>query len=287
MDLVMPNLDGVEATRRIMARTPCPIVVVTASVSESTSKVFEALGAGALDAVNTPAFEDRGAEEGVRALLGKIEMIHKLVGEPAPRRNGRKSFSVAGSKSQTLVLIGASAGGPAALARILGALPDDFPAACVIVQHVDVQFVKGLAGWLNDQSAIEVRLAEEGDQPPPGCALLAGRDMHLVFASPTRLHYTMHPVDCSYRPSVNELFRSAAAEWEGEIIGVLLTGMGRDGAEGLLALNREGHYTIAQDRASSAVYGMPKAAAELKAATEILALESIAPRLAQLLSAAK
>jgi chemotaxis response regulator CheB len=184
-----------------------------------------------------------------------------------------------------LVAIGASAGGPAALAKLLSDLPSTFPAAIVIVQHVDVQFAAGLAGWLGQQTALEVRLAVEGDRPRPGTVLLAGRDNHLVLTSPTRLGYTLEPADCSYRPSVDVFFKSANRLWPGHLIGLVLTGMGRDGAEGLLALRRGGHHTIAQDEKSSAVYGMPKAAMELEAAEEVLALNKIGPRLTKLLRA--
>jgi chemotaxis response regulator CheB len=170
------------------------------------------------------------------------------------------------------------------LANVLSHLPADFPAPVAIVQHVDVQFASGLANWLDDQTPLHVRLAREGDRPEPGEALLAGTDNHLVFASPTRLTYTRHPEDCSYRPSIDAFFKSADRFWQGEIIGVLLTGMGRDGADGLRDLRSRGHHTIAQDRTSSAVYGMPKAAAELHAATEILALDQIGPRLRSLMA---
>jgi two-component system response regulator WspF len=287
MDLIMPRMDGVEATRRIMAATPCAIVAVTASVEGNSSKVFEAMGAGALDAVNTPVLEHPGAQEGAKALLAKIETIRKLIGAgpghrylappPKPVRPGGQSHNV-------LVAIGASAGGPAALADVLGRLPPDFPAPLILVQHVDVQFAQGLAEWLGSQSPLPVRLARDGDQPEPGTALLAGREDHLVFTSPARLGYTRHPADCSYRPSIDVFFHSAERFWQGEIVAVLLTGMGRDGAEGLLALRNRGYCTIAQGAASCAVYGMPKAAAELHAASEILALDKIGPRLARLLA---
>src|SRR6266853_2403814 len=170
-----------------------------------------------------------------------------------------------------LVAIGASAGGPAALAKVLADLPADLPAPIVIVQHVDVQFAAGLADWLEHQTRLEVRVAREGDRPQPGTVLLAGGDNHLVFASATRLTYTREPAECSYRPSVDVFFKSANRFWPGDIIAIVLTGMGRDGAEGLLALRESGHHTIAQDKSSSAVYGMPKAAAELRAANDILA----------------
>ena len=286
MDLIMPKLDGVEATRQIMARTPCAIVVVTANVSSASSKVFEALGAGALDAVNTPVLESPGTPDGASALLAKIETIRKLIGGGA-----RKQFTTISPAARPavhsqgcLVAIGASAGGPAALAKVLGDLPAQLPASVVIVQHVDLQFAQGLADWLGYQTHLEVRLAREGDCPQPGTALLAGGEDHLVFASPTRLTYIRDPVDYSYRPSVDVFFKSANRFWPGEIIGVVLTGMGRDGAEGLLALRESGYQTIAQDQASSAVYGMPKAAAELHAASEILGLDRIGPRLTDLLT---
>ncbi len=286
MDLIMPKMDGVEATRQIMARTPCAIVVVTANVSSSSSLVFDALGAGALDAVNTPVLDTSGASEGARALLAKIETIRKLIGGGA-----RKQFTAANHVARPaahgeglLVAIGASAGGPAALAKVLGDLPAEFAAPLVIVQHVDVLFAQGLADWLADHTHLQIRLAREGDRPVPGTALLAGGEDHLVFASPTRLAYTRDPVDYTYRPSVDVFFKSANRHWPGDIIGVVLTGMGRDGAEGLLALRHSGHQTIAQDRASSAVYGMPKAAAELDAASEILGLDRIGPRLMNLLT---
>src|SRR5947209_1245976 len=150
MDLIMPKLDGVEATRRIMATTPCAIVVVTASVEDNSSRVFEAMGAGALDAVNTPVLEQPGAPDGAGALLAKIETIRRLIGAPAPRPVAAPALAMApmAPNESKLVAIGASAGGPAALAKILSQLPSDFPAPIVIIQHVDTQFAKGLGDWL-------------------------------------------------------------------------------------------------------------------------------------------
>jgi two-component system, chemotaxis family, response regulator WspF len=288
MDLIMPNMDGVEATRQIMLKSPCPIVVVTANVDDNSSKVFEAMGAGALDAVNTPVLAQPGNPDGARPLLAKIETIRKLVGPVGSRKFGVTAAPVArppGFKHNRLVAIGASAGGPAALAKLLSQLPDDFPAGIIIVQHVDEQFAAGLAAWLADHAMLQVRLAKEGDRPQAGTALLAGRESHLVFTGPARLGYTREPEDCSYHPSVDVFFNSALRFWDGTIVGVVLTGMGRDGAEGLKALRDRGHHTIAQDEKTSAVYGMPRAAAELKAASEILALDKIAPRLTQMLNA--
>ena len=290
MDLIMPRMDGVEATRRIMGQTPCAIVVVTANIGSTTSKVFEALGAGALDAVNTPVLEGSNGGETATALLAKIETIRKLLGGSP----SRKPMAIAeradrqSSRGQpALVAIGASAGGPSALARLLGELPEAFPAPVVIVQHVDAQFASGLAVWLNNQTRLRVRVAQEGDRPQPGTVLLAGSENHLVFGSPTRLTYTREPVECSYKPSVDVFFKSANRFWPGRLIGVLLTGMGRDGAEGLLALRQSGHDTIAQDASSSAVYGMPKAAAEIRAPSEILSLDKIGARLVSLVSVIK
>jgi chemotaxis response regulator CheB len=183
-----------------------------------------------------------------------------------------------------LIAVGASAGGPAALAKVLAPLPVNFPAAIIVVQHVDVQFASGLADWLGYQARLPVRLAKEGDYPQPGTVLLAGTDNHLIFAGPARLGYTRQPVDCSYRPSVDVFFKSVSRFWHGDVVGVLLTGMGRDGAEGLKLLHNQGYRTIVQDQASSAVYGMPKAAAELQAASEILPLDRIGSRLVDLMA---
>ncbi len=288
MDLIMPRMDGIEATRRIMSDTPCPIVVVTADVNDHSSKVFEAMGAGALDAVNTPVLEVPNACKGANALLSKIATIQRLVGKGRPTRRGpaqnRPAVSFGPRRHYGLLAIGASAGGPGALAKVLAVLPADFPAAIVIVQHVDPQFAQGLVTWLDYHTPIQVRLAQEGDRPRPGVGLVANGNHHLVLTHPTRLGYTTHPTDCSFCPSVDVFFRSAQRFWPGDIIGVLLTGMGRDGAQGLLALRRHGHHTIAQDEATSAVFGMPRAAAELGASSEVLALEKIGPRLKQLVS---
>jgi len=279
-------MDGVEATRRIMSSTPCAIVVVTANVGENSSKVFEAMGVGALDAVNTPVLEATAGADGASAMLAKIETIRRLIGGGLQTKPGRLQQPIRSPKRKqnSLVVIGASAGGPAALAAVLGQLPADFPAPVIVVQHVDVQFAEGLASWLAHQTRFEVRLAQPEDHPEPGTVLLAGRDNHLIFSSATKLAYSRSPADCSYRPSIDVFFHSAERFWCGDIIGVLLTGMGNDGAEGLRALREKGHHTIAQDQSTSAVYGMPKAAAELQAASEILPLERIGPRLLSLVA---
>lgn len=287
MDLVMPKMDGVEATRRIMASTPCPIVVVTASVTSRSAKVFQAMGAGALDAVSTPALDRPGQPESGAALLAKIETIRRLLGPVPVRRQPPASSQPSGlgvRRRDALVVVGASAGGPAAVATLLAGLPASFPAALVVIQHVDPQFAPGLAEWLRHQTALQVRLAREGDSPQTGTVFLANSEQHLVFTSPTRLGYTPHPVESSYRPSVDVFFQSVDRFWTGDVTGVLLTGMGRDGAAGLRLLHSHGHFTIAQDQTSSAVYGMPKAAAELGAADEILALDKIAPRLTNIVA---
>lgn len=189
--------------------------------------------------------------------------------------------------AKQLVAIGSSAGGPAALAMVLRGLPADFPAAVIVVQHIDAQFAPGLAKWLGEQCALPVTTAASGDIPAGGTVLLAASNDHLILESPTRLGYTRDPVEYSYRPSVDAFFESSARHWRGPMIGVLLTGMGSDGAKGLKMLRDLGHHTIAQDRDTSAVYGMPKAAAELQAAAEILALDKIAPALGRLFGSAR
>jgi len=284
MDLIMPVMDGVEATRRIMTGTPCAILVVTASVGANTGRVFDAMGHGAIDAVDTPVLSPNAAQASASAFLKKIDTIAKLVGTrrfvPGPDVFG-ETWAI--TRRQRLIAIGASAGGPAALAILLAGLPKDFPAAIVIVQHVDERFAAGMADWLNRDSPLSVRVAQEGDRLIAGTVLLAGTNDHLRLTAEDRVGYTPEPRDYAYRPSIDVFFDSVNAHWSGEAVGVLLTGMGRDGAKGLKALRGKGHYTIAQDQGTSAVYGMPKAAAALGAAVDILPIERIAPRLIDML----
>jgi two-component system, chemotaxis family, response regulator WspF len=181
-----------------------------------------------------------------------------------------------------LILIGASAGGPAALVEVLSALPEDFSPAVVIVQHIGQLFAPGLVEWLNEYSKLPVHLAREGDPVSSGNVLVAGTEDHLVFKNSRELGYTIEPKENPYRPSVDVFFGSAARYFRGSIAGVLLTGMGRDGARGLKILRDAGYHTISQDQKTSAVYGMPKAAAAINAATEILPLQKIGPRLREL-----
>ncbi|CAE6926980.1 Protein-glutamate methylesterase/protein-glutamine glutaminase [Paraburkholderia domus] len=280
MDLVMPNVDGIEATRRIMAHAPCAILIVTVDVGANAWRVYEAMGAGALDAVDTPSLSGPDAHKSIATLIAKIDRIAALVTE----RNAPGAAAAAGPQSATnrdtpLVAIGASAGGPAALATLLAGLPKDFPAAIVIVQHVDAAFAAGMADWLNQQSALPVRIASDGDRPQAGVALLAATDDHLHLKLPNVLGYTKEPAETPYRPSVDVFFHSVVARWQARAFGVLLTGMGRDGAIGLKAMHTKGYHTIAQDEATSAVYGMPKAAAALDAAAAILPLPRIAAAL--------
>lgn len=278
MDLLMPVMDGVEATRRIMAATPCPIVVVTTDVERNTRLVFDAMGHGAIDAVDTPTLVEPDAQRAAAPLLRKIRTVASLVGGQS-RQPAAAPETPRRSTTQRLVAIGASAGGPAALATLLGALPAEFPAAIVVVQHVDEAFAAGMAAWLDEQCRLPVRLALDGEAPRPGTVLLAGTNDHLRLTCATQMVYTEQPKDCLYRPSIDVFFDSVATHWAGDATGVLLTGMGRDGAIGLKAMRERGFLTIAQDQASSAVYGMPKAAAALGAAREILPLERIGARL--------
>lgn len=282
MDLNMPEMDGVEATRRIMAETPCPILLVTASVDANVSGVYEAMGHGALDAVDIPSIGRNGyPSPQTAALLARIATIGRLSRSLPPLGLGQRPPPATASPSEHLVAIGASAGGPAAVATLLGGLPPEFPAAIILVQHLDEQFVPGFASWLGQHCRPPVRAAREGDRPESGTVLIAATGDHLVFRSGGELGYRAEPRDYAYRPSVDVFFESVAERWQGDPVGVLLTGMGRDGARGLKLLRDRQCLTIAQDKATSAVYGMPKAAAAIGAAVEILPLAAIAPRLTE------
>lgn len=225
--------------------------------------------------------------------MSPATMIGSCKGQPRPAvrsdpvkaQTGRfLHSSPSPAPPETLIVMGASAGGPTALAQVFGGLPSDFDAAIVVIQHIDSSFAPPLANWLNSRSPLRIRLAETNDYPERGVALVAGRNAHLVFTSPRRLGYVREPNDSIYCPSIDLLFQSASRFWNGQLIGVLLTGIGRDGAEGLRRLRIANCRTIAQDAASSVVYGMPKAAAELHAAADILPLNNIAPRLIELVA---
>jgi len=273
MDLVMPVLGGVEATRQIMREMPCPILVVTGSVEGNVSAVFEAMGAGAVDAVTTPSF---GSSQARHILVEKIRSVASIATPSAVCRRGRPA-SRKEQSADACVLIGSSAGGPAALMTILQQLPASLPTGVVIVQHIDSRFDSELASWLDAKSQLPVRLAEDGDEPARGEVVISRGGRHLTF-SYRRFRYTSVP-DISYQPSVDVLFESAVTHGPAHLMGVVLTGMGRDGARGLMRLRTEGHLTIAQDEATAAIYGMPRAAAESGAAREILPLDRIASRI--------
>jgi two-component system response regulator WspF len=271
MDLNMPVLDGVEATRRIMAKGPCAILVVTARPQDNVGQVFRALGAGALDVVATPVL--LGREDGAAELLAKIRTIAKLVtGRALPVPVGAPHVS-------HLVAIGASTGGPVALARLLADWRPAPDTAAVVVQHIDKSFSAQLVKWLDEQTAAPVRAILDGDHLEGGVVQVATTADHLRLVPGHRLRYDAHPRDEIHRPSIDVFFHSVARQWERAGTGVLLTGMGRDGAAGLLAMRQAGQATIAQDEASSAVYGMPRAAAELGAAEQILPLGKISAAL--------
>ncbi|WP_409317661.1 chemotaxis response regulator protein-glutamate methylesterase [Pseudomonas sp. KCJK9016] len=282
MDLIMPVMDGVEATRRIMAESPCAIVIVTVDRQQNVHRVFEAMGHGALDVVDTPALGAGNAQQAAAPLLRKILNIGWLIGEKTARSRPAQTPPRSSASCQRLVAIGSSAGGPAALEVLLKGLPRNFSAAIVLVQHVDQVFAAGMAEWLASASGLDVRLAREGEPPQAGAVLLAGTNHHIRLLKNGTLAYTAEPVNEIYRPSIDVFFESVAHYWNGDSVGVLLTGMGRDGAQGLKLMRQQGYLTIAQDQQSSAVYGMPKAAAAIDAAVEIRPLEKIAPRLLEI-----
>jgi two-component system, chemotaxis family, response regulator WspF len=285
MDLFVPGMGGVEATRRIVTSTSCAVLIMASDVGAYAAEIFEAMGQGALDAVDTPHPEGINAASRAARFLSKLQAVDRRIGgrngaPPQPVGEGRAPRLPA----RALVAIGASAGGPAALRTVLGGLPRDFSAAVVVVQHMDQRFAPGMVDWLSDHSRLPIRLGQEGDVPSAGVVLLANTNDHLILKSASQLGYTAQPDDYVYRPSVDVFFHSVCRIWNGRAIGVLLTGMGRDGALGLKAMRDKGHHTIAQDRESCAVYGMPKAAAESGAAVEVVGAAEMAAHLLKALS---
>ncbi|NDV26338.1 chemotaxis response regulator protein-glutamate methylesterase [Desulfovibrio sp. JC010] len=275
MDLVMPVLDGAGATEGIMKKCPCPILIVTASIEANSTKVFEAMGAGALDVVTTPTAGPDGDIIGVRELLAKISVIGKLQG----RGKVREPVKIVPKARMVppLLAIGSSTGGPSALAELLGGLPVDFPAAIAIAQHVDGHFSENLAQWLDSQVEIKVKLARSGELVQPGQALIAPGDRHMRMGPGGMVELTLGPGENLYVPSVDVLFDSlCCAGFPSNSAAVLLTGMGADGARGMLDLRNSGWFTVAQDKESSVVWGMPGAAVKMNAARDVCSISDMA-----------
>ncbi len=279
MDLNMPDADGFSGIARIMAETPTPILVLTANREEAVG--FRALSLGALDILEKPHASTDLDEYGrlLRSrlrLLAGVKVIRHVRGlreraASMPRSTGRAD----------LVVIGASLGGPRALATLLRGLPATFPAPIAVVQHIADGFTEGLAGWLASESRLDVREARDGAPLTPGRVLVAPTGRHLLVAEGVARLSDAPAVD-TFKPSVTPLFVSAARMYGARVCGVILTGMGRDGADGLKAIKDAGGPTLAQDEATSAVFGMPRAAIELGAVDRVVPLDEVARALVEL-----
>ncbi len=286
MDMMLPVMTGLAATEYIMAYCPTPILIVSASVNRGeVFRTYDALAAGALDVLEKPRVTE-STREWEQRFISPVKLIAKLKVITHPRGRLRQApltpappavVVPAGGREFRLIAIGASTGGPAAVADILRALPPDFSLPLLIVIHIAEAFAYAMAEWLDSESRIPVRYAVDGEWlPQPGTpqALLAPAERHLVVKD-GRLRLITTPERHACRPSVDVLFESIAAEMAPHALLVLLTGMGRDGAAGLLAARRAGAATIAQDEATSVIFGMPGEAVRLGAAERVLSLEDI------------
>jgi two-component system chemotaxis response regulator CheB len=288
MDMMMPVMSGLSATEYIMAHCPTPILVVSASVNRGELyRTYEALSAGAVDVFDKPkGDEPDGAWE--RNFLATVKMVARIrvITHPrgrlmsAPRPPIHQTPKPAPGRRIELVAIGASTGGPGAIVEILRALPPEFHLPILFVLHINEPFGAAFAEWLDGQTERRVAYGKEGEpvEALAGRVAMAPVGHHLIVRD-RRLRLIDTPERWSCRPSVDVLFESLGPEYGAAAAACLLTGMGKDGADGLLQLRRAGGLTIAQDEASSVVYGMPREAAQLGAAGEILPLSEIGPRL--------
>lgn len=290
MDIHMPIVDGYEATRRIMETVPTPIVIVSGSTAvNEVAGTFLALERGALAVVRRPPGLNHDAfEAGSRELIQTVKLMSeiKVVRRIRPAVGVRAAAPVtpalrAGGEIK-VIAIGASTGGPPVLQRILSRLPRDLPVPLLIVQHIAAGFIRGFTEWLSDASSFPVHIASSGEVPLPGHGYTPPDGLHLGLDSDARIMLSDLPPENGLRPAVAHLFRSVAQVLGPGTAGVLLTGMGKDGAKELKMMKDRGAITIAQDEASSVVFGMPGEAVKLGAATYVLPPEGIADLLTSL-----
>jgi two-component system chemotaxis response regulator CheB len=300
MDIRLPGMNGFEATRWIMSENPTPIVVVSASVGAEDLKItMNALRAGALAVVEKPVGTTHADYEILAERLCTQLVIMSQVKVVRQRLNGKRNLTLASPPKRSaetsgfaqhgafdIVGVVASTGGPNALVTLLNGLGPGFPAPVLLVQHITASFLEGFVSWLAAVCPFAATIAKEGEIPKPGRIYLAPADRHLRIDSGCLRVDTGDPV-CAQRPSGTVLFQSMARSSGRHSVGVLLTGMGDDGAEGLLELSNAGGYTIVEHESTAVVYSMPAAAVKLGAARETLPLPAIAPKLLQLASATR
>ena len=280
MDIHMPGMDGFEVTRRIMETYPAPIIACSGSTSVGdVATTFRVLEAGALACLAKPSGPDhpdfQATAEQIRQtvrLMSEVKVVRRwargrVTPVPAPAN---------GTTSTTVVGIGASTGGPQVLQQILAALPKTFPAPILIVQHIARGFLPGLAEWLNQTTPLQVHLGAHGALPLPGHVYLAPDDFHMGLTSHHRILLTKEAPQNHLRPAVSYLFDSLSEVCGASVVGVLLTGMGKDGAAELKRMKDRGGVTIAQDFETSVVHGMPGEAIKLGGATHVLPAHGIA-----------
>jgi len=292
MDVIMPRMDGLEATSEIMYAVPTPIVLVTASLeSHETDIAFRAMSLGALALYRKPEGPAHSEHTAQAALL--LNKLRLMAGVQVIRhRKGRVGLSPAPSSRieaapgitapPEIIAIVASTGGPGALVTIMQGLPSDFAIPIVIVQHISPDFVDSLRSWIARTTPLTVAVAQPGERPLPGSAYLAPGGKHLRLTRSHRFELDEKPSTAYHIPSGDILLESIGNSYGKRAVGVVLTGIGDDGAHGLRVMADAGAFTIAQDEATSAVYGMPKAALALGAARQVLPLPDIASALMRL-----
>ncbi len=292
MDIRMPKMDGLEATRKIMSLAPTPIVVISSSVyANDTKSAFNAIEAGALTVVEKPnglGLRDYQAVQDqllvtIRTMAG-VQVVKRGTG--MLNRDGIGPMTAMlhdyFSRPVRVIAIGASTGGPPVLMRLFSSLPADFSIPIVVVQHILPAFLEGMADWLKSRSVLPLQVAQEGARILPGNIYLAPANSHMMLSMGGFIHLDPGAPLNGQRPSVTRLFESIAKTFGANAVGMILTGMGEDGVEGLEAMSRAGAHIIAQNQASSVVYGMPGAAVQHRIVDEVLSPDEIIVRLTKL-----